>query len=130
MRRWGIGITLPPFIILLSIFCLKSIHQTMINKTSRVLGIIVLILGLIMLSKANAQNVVRKGSTFVEQADSTTKQNGAKTEYTYKDKNGVEYPIYLSSKGKAYIICTSKKTGKPYKRYLPKITEQLSTKQN
>lgn len=82
-----------------------------------------------MLSKANAQNVVRKGSTFVEQADST-KQNGVKTKYTYMDKNGVEYPIYLSSKDKAYIICTSKKTGKPYKRYLPNITAQLSTKQN
>ena len=101
----------------------------MVNKTSRVLGLIVLILGLIMLSKANAQNVVRKGSTFVEQADST-KQNGVKTKWTYVDKNGVEYPIYLSSKGKAYIICTSKKTGKPYKRYLPSVTAQLSTKQN
>jgi hypothetical protein len=101
----------------------------MINKTSRVLGIIVLILGLIMLSKAHAQNVVRKGFVFVEQADSTIKQ-GVKTEYTYRDKNGGVYPIYLSSKGKAYIICTSKKTGKSYKRYLPKVTEQLSTKQN
>ena len=101
----------------------------MINKTSRVLGLIVLILGLIMLSKANAQNVVRKGSIFVEQADST-KQNGVKTKWTYQDKNGVEYPIYLSNKGKAYIICTSKKTGKKYKRYLPNVTAQLSTKQN
>jgi hypothetical protein len=101
----------------------------MINKTSRVLGLIVLILGLIVLSKANAQNVVRKGSTFVEQADST-KQTGVKTKYTYKDKNGVEYPIYLSSKSKAYIICTSKKTGKQRKRYLPEVTAQLSTKQN
>lgn len=82
-----------------------------------------------MLSKANAQNVVRKGSTFVEQADST-KQTGVKTKYTYKDKNGIEYPIYLSSKGKAYIICTSKKTGKSYKRYLPNVTAQLSNKQN
>lgn len=101
----------------------------MINKTSRVLGLIVLILGLIMLSKVHAQNVVRKGFVFVEQSDSTIKE-GAKTEYTYKDKNGVEYPIYLSNKGKAYIICTSKKTGKSYKRYLPSVTAQLSTKQN
>ena len=82
-----------------------------------------------MLSKANAQNVVRKGSTFVEQADST-KRNGLKTKYTYVDKNGVEYPIYLSSKSKAYIICKSKKTGKQRKRYLPSVTAQLSTKQN
>ena len=111
-------------------FRLKSIHQNMVNKTSRVLGLIVLILGLITFSmRIHAQNVVRKGSTFVEQADST-KQNGVKTKYTYMDKNGVEYPIYLSSKDKAYIICISKKTGKKYKRYLPNVTAQLSTKQN
>lgn len=102
----------------------------MVNKTSRVLGLIVLILGLITFSmRIHAQNVVRKGSTFVEQADST-KQNGVKTKWTYQDKNGVEYPIYLSNKGKAYIICTSKKTGKQRKRYLPNVTAQLSTKQN
>jgi hypothetical protein len=102
----------------------------MINKTSRVLGLIVLILGLITFSmRIHAQNVVRKGSTFVEQADSTIKQ-GVKTEYTYQDRNGVKYPIYLSPKGKAYIICTSKKTGKQRRRYLPKVTEQISTKQN
>lgn len=101
----------------------------MINKTSRVLGLIVLILGLIVFSmRIHAQNVVRKGFVFVEQSDSTIKQ-GVKTEYTYRDKNGGVYPIYLSSKGKAYIICTSK-TGKQYKRYLPKVTKQLSTKQN
>ena len=77
-----------------------------------------------MLSKANAQNVVRKGSTFVEQADST-KQTGVKTKWTYVDRNGVKYPIYLSSKGKAYIICKSKKTGKQRRRYLPGVTAQL-----
>lgn len=102
----------------------------MINKTSRVLGLIVLILGLITFSmRMHAQNVVRKGSTFVEQADST-KQNGTKTKWTYQDRNGIKYPIYLSPKGKAYIICTSKKTGKQRRRYLPTVTEQLLTKQN
>lgn len=50
------------------------------------------------------------------------------TEYTYKDKEGNEYPIYLhqyksgEKKGQytCYIYKTSKKTGNPYKYYLPK----------
>lgn len=70
-----------------------------------------------------AQNVVRKGLVF-EQVSKKT--DITKTNYTYKDKDGVSYPIYLSSKGKAFIIKKSKKTGKEYRQYLPKITKQLS----
>lgn len=93
------------------------------KKTSRTIAIIVLVawfLGAFV--GATAQNVVRVGNVF-EQVEK--KDSAVKTAYTYKDKNGISYPIYLSSKGKAYIICQSKKTGRKYKRYLPKVTEQL-----
>jgi hypothetical protein len=94
------------------------------KKYSRTIAIVVLLawfLGAFI--GAKAQNVVRKGNVFeqVEKKDSVVK-----TSFVYKDKNGVSYPIYLSSKGKAYILCKSKKTGRTYKRYLPKVTKELN----
>ena len=70
----------------------------------------------------HAQNVVRQGKVFVQ---SSTSGDSIKTDYEYQDKDGNKYVIYLSSKGKAYVWMKSKKTGKLYKRYLPKITEML-----
>lgn len=93
------------------------------RKSTRILSIIVLILGMLVLSQhTKAQNVVRNGSVFVQ---SSTSGDSTKTDYEYQDRDGNKYVIYLSSKGKAYVWMKSKKTGKPYKRYLPKITEML-----
>lgn len=78
-----------------------------------------------------AQNVVRKDKkTFVELTDSTKKQapKVQETDMIYVDKNKNAYPIYLSSNGKAFILMTSKKTGKQYRKYLPKVTEMLQYK--
>lgn len=74
-----------------------------------------------------SQNVKKIGNTFVEQVDSSKKavKEPKKTEYTYTDKKGNVYPIYLSSTGKAFIVKTSKKTGKEYRQYLPEVTKQL-----
>lgn len=96
----------------------------MLGTKRRILGIIVLILGfLAIMNGVIAQNVVRKGNTFVqvERTDSIRK-----TMFTYESKDGVKYPIYLSAKGKAFIIKTSKKTGKEYRQYLPKVTKALN----
>lgn len=96
------------------------------KKTSRTIAIIVLLAWFIgAFVGAKAQNVVRVGNVF-EQVEK--KDSAVKTAYTYKDRNGISYPIYLSSKGKVYIICKSKKTGKTYKRYLPKVTKELNKK--
>ena len=82
-----------------------------------------------MVGTINAQSVKieRKGNVFVEQKDTAFVNNGTKTKYTYKASDGKEYPIYLSKNGKAYIVRVSKKSGKLYKQYLPKVTEQLNT---
>lgn len=67
--------------------------------------------------------ITQQGKEFV--ATSKQKQKPIKTDYTYKDSKGVSYPIYLSPKGKAFIIKVSKKTGKEYRQYLPEVTKKL-----
>lgn len=98
----------------------------MINKTSKILAWIVLVLGFLAISSGlKAQNVVRNGNRF-----EVVKDTAQQTDLLFVDKDGKAYPIYLSSKGKAYIICKSKKTGKQYKRYLPKVTAALEKEYN
>ena len=98
------------------------------RKSTRVLSIIVLILSMLILSQGlQAQNVVRNGKVFVQ---SSTSGDSTKTDYEYQDRDGNKYVIYLSSKGKAYVWMKSKKTGKLYKRYLPKITQMLKEAEN
>lgn len=92
-------------------------------KSTRILAIIVLMLGFIMLSQhTQAQNVRLEGNTFVQQSNNA---DSISTGYYYQDNSGMKYPIFLSPKRKAYCWLKSKKTGKMYKRYLPKITKEL-----
>ena len=93
---------------------------------------LIITIALAMMASAGifAQSVKREGNTFVEQK--TERKSGTqatKTAYTFKAKDGKTYPIYLSKNGKAFIIRTSKKTGKEYRQYLPEITKQI-TKNN
>jgi hypothetical protein len=76
----------------------------------------------------NAQSVQRQGDTFTQVSNKGGKSGGkeTKTQYTFKDSKGVEYPIYLSSTGKAFIKKVSKKTGKEYKQYVPEIGKQIN----
>lgn len=67
---------------------------------------------------ANAE-VKREGDTFKVEQSSRTSQ-GEKTKYTWEDKEGNKYPIYITKRGACYVLRTSKKTGKEYKYYLPK----------
>ena len=98
------------------------------NKATRIRAIIVLALGLIALSMSvKAQNVILKGHTFTHQS---AQKDSVDTGYEYQDKDGNKYTVYLSSTGKAYCWMKSKKTGKLYKRYLPKITAMLKEMQN
>lgn len=63
--------------------------------------------------------VKREGDTFKVEQSSRTSQ-GEKTKYTWEDKEGNKYPIYITKRGACYILKTSKKTSKQYKYYLPK----------
>ena len=78
---------------------------------------------------AQGQNVVRKGNTFIEQpTDTVSRPKAKKTDYVYVEKDGQAYPVWVSSKGKYFIIKVSKKSGKEYRKYLPELTKMLTKK--
>ena len=87
--------------------------------------LITLLVALIV-SVASYADVVREGNTFkVEKTASVNKDQ--RTPYTWQDKEGKTYPIFITKNGACYIIRISKKTGKEYKQYLPKeIKEQIN----
>lgn len=86
--------------------------------------IITLLVALCM-SVASYANVVREGNTFkVEKVNSVNQDT--ETIYKWQDKQGIEYPIFITKNGSCYIKRVSKKTGKEYKQYLKKeIQEQI-----
>ena len=94
-----------------------------------VFALMLVFLGAII-QECRAQNVVRKGHSFYQQSNSNkiAKDSVTFTGYHYFDAKGIRYPIYMSSKGKCFIIRTSSKTGKQYKQYLPEVTKELAKK--
>ena len=90
-----------------------------------------ILLSILMLSlciPSFAQQYRKEGKTFVQISSATATNDSVKTEYIYQTKDGVKYTIYLSKSGKAYILRTSKKTGKQYRQYLPKIGRTINPK--
>ena len=75
---------------------------------------------------ANAE-VKRESDTF--KVEQTSKASDTQTKYTWEDKEGNKYPIYITKKGACYILRTSKKTGKEYKYYLPKDIQETIKKE-
>lgn len=75
-----------------------------------------------------AQDVIKQGNTFTQgnNKKSSSTEKETKTTYIFKDAKGVEYPIYLSSTGKAFIKKVSKKTGKEYKQYIPEVGKRIN----
>lgn len=76
--------------------------------------------------------VKRENDTF--KVEQTLKAKDTQTKYTWEDKDGNKYPIFITKRGTCYIIRVSKKTGKEYKYYLPKdiqetIKEELNIQQ-
>ena len=81
-----------------------------------------------VLAQSNKTEIVRKGNTFTQVVKSNKPKD---TGFTYKDSKGNVYDIYLSSKGKAFVLKVSKKTGKEYRYYLPdEIAEQIKKEIN
>lgn len=84
---------------------------------------LIILVMLIMAGTTCIAEVVRNGNTF---ETVQTSQTNVQTPYTWKDKDGKTYPIYITKKGACYVKRISKKTGKEYKYYLPKeIQEQI-----
>ena len=89
---------------------------------------IAIFVALAMCASAQAQNVERKGNTFVQVSTKGQQAAGKeqKTAYTYTDAKGQSYPIYLSASGKAFIKRISKKSGNEYRQYLPAVGRQIN----
>lgn len=88
--------------------------------------IITLLVALLM-SIASYANVVRDRDIFKVEKTTSVNQN-TQTKYTWEDKEGNKYPIFITKKDACYVLRTSKKTGKEYKYYLPKDIKKLSRK--
>lgn len=89
---------------------------------------IISLLIMLTLSMSSFAQVKREGDTFKVEQSSRTSQ-GEKTKYTWEDKEGNKYPIYITKRGACYVLRTSKKTGKEYKYYLPKDIQETIKKE-
>lgn len=89
--------------------------------------LIALLVALLM-SITGYADVVRDGDTFKVEKTTSVNQD-TKTEYTWEDREGNKYPIFITKKGACYILRTSKKTGKEYKYYLPKNIQETIRKE-
>lgn len=74
-----------------------------------------------------SQDIIKEGKTFKVQTTQTISEQ--QTEYTWEDKKGVKYPIFISKKGACYIKKISSKTGKEYKQYLQKEIQETIRKE-
>lgn len=87
-----------------------------------------IILGALMLISvfAQAQGKVRIDSDnnkVIAQSSSRSSETTV-IPWTYVDKEGNEFPIYMTENGSCFVFKTSKKTGKEYKYYLGKETSK------
>lgn len=105
----------------------RSKGKQKISNHEKFLRVVILISALVVLCSAvcRAQKLERSGNNF--RAVSIAKDS-TRTPYTYTDRKGKTYDVYLNGKGKAYVGKTSAKTGKYYRQYMPEITEQISKK--
>lgn len=84
-----------------------------------------------LLSYTSYAQVVREGNIFKATTTQTTKSEEQQTKYTWQDKKGNKYPIYITKSGAVYVNKKSAKTGKDYKQYLSKeIKEQIQKELN
>ena len=97
-------------------------------KTSRIL-LVIMLTAITLVFEASivmGQTVILKGTQFSVEGQSKRGQAfDSITVYTYRDSNDSIYTVHLSKNLKAFIVRYSERTGKPYRKYLPKITEQL-----
>lgn len=86
---------------------------------------IIALLVALSMSVASYADIVRDGDTFKVEKTISVNQD-TKTKYTWEDKEGNKYPIYITKRGACYVLRISKKTSKEYRYYLPKeIQEQI-----
>ena len=88
---------------------------------------IITLLIVLTMSVIGYADIVRNGDTF--KVETTSVNKDTKTKYTWEDKEGNKYPIFITKKGACYVLRVSKKTGKEYKYYLPKDIQETIKKE-
>lgn len=88
--------------------------------------LILLALAIFSFTSLNAE-IKREGDTF--KVETSIKASDTQTKYTWEDKEGNKYPIFITKKGACYVVRVSKKTGKEYKYYLPKDIQETIKKE-
>lgn len=89
---------------------------------------IITLLIVLSMSVIGYADIVRNGDTFKVEKTTSVNQN-TKTKYTWEDKEGNKYPIFITKKGACYVLRVSKKTDKEYKYYLPKDIQETIRKE-
>ena len=98
-------------------------------KIRRLLTMLLLVLAAACV--ANAQTYTRSGNTFISSTGERVKTEPVKTKFTWKDRKGKEYPVYISNNGSCFAIKVSAKTGKNYRNYLgSEISQQICKELN
>jgi hypothetical protein len=81
---------------------------------------VILTIALILGVGVSHGQIVRDASgNFVHQ-ERTTAVHDSTTTWTYTTAQGKQLPVYQGAKGGLYVLCVSSKTGRIYRKYLPK----------
>lgn len=66
----------------------------------------------------NAQSFNINGNNYTNVTKGRQSSQGTETKYTWSDRSGTSYNIFICTNGRCYVNKTSGKTGKIYKYYL------------
>ena len=104
---------------------------TQMKKNNHILVFMLIMITLVFVLSISAQTVTLRGRQFSVEGHSKRGESfDSLTVYTYRDSNDSVYTVHLSKNLKAFIVRYSQKTGKPYRKYLQEVTEQLDKMRN
>ncbi len=80
--------------------------------------IYVIIMMIAFTLNVNAQSFNVDGNNYTNVTKGRQSSQGTETPYTWSDRSGTKYNIFVCQNGRCYVNKTSGKTGKKYKYYL------------
>lgn len=93
--------------------------------------LIVFVVAFLVNAAASAQSFTSNGNNYtaVKSSNGRVKSEPKKTDYTWTDRKGNVYPIYITESGSCFTIRTSATTGKEYRSYLkPDVAQDICRK--
>ena len=93
--------------------------------------VVVFVVAFLVNVAASAQTFTSNGNNYtaIKSSNGRVKSEPKKTDYTWTDKKGNVYPIYITESGSCFTIRTSATTGKEYRSYLkPDVAQDICRK--